>query len=31
VREDGKLAALLHIWVKFGFTAEPGQVIWRAV
>jgi hypothetical protein len=28
---DGKLPALLHIWVKFGFTAEPGQVIWRAV
>lgn len=31
VRADGKLSALLHIWVKFGFTAEPGQVIWRAV
>jgi hypothetical protein len=31
VRDDGKLVALLHIWVKFGFTAEPGQVIWRAV
>ncbi|HEX8107410.1 MAG TPA: hypothetical protein VF516_06745, partial [Kofleriaceae bacterium] len=28
---DGKLTALLHIWVKFGFTAELGQVIWRAV
>jgi hypothetical protein len=28
---DGKLPALLHIWVKFGFTAEPGRVIWRAV
>jgi uncharacterized protein with NAD-binding domain and iron-sulfur cluster len=31
VQGDGKLTALLHIWVKFGFTAEPGQVIWRAV
>ncbi len=31
VREDGKLSALLHIWVKFGFTAELGRVIWRAV
>ena len=31
VQGDGKLSALLHIWVKFGFTAEPGRVIWRAV
>jgi hypothetical protein len=31
VRDDGKLQAMLHIWIKFGFTAEPGQVIWRAV
>jgi uncharacterized protein with NAD-binding domain and iron-sulfur cluster len=31
VQGEGKLPALLHFWVKFGFTAEPGQVIWRAV
>jgi len=28
---DGTLRAILHFWVRFGFTAEPGRVVWRAV
>ncbi|HMG53633.1 MAG TPA: hypothetical protein VK601_09125, partial [Kofleriaceae bacterium] len=28
---DGVVPAALHFWVKFGFTAEPGREIWRAV
>ena len=28
---DGKVPAAFHFWVSFAFTAEPGQVIWRAV
>ena len=28
---DGKVPVAFHFWVKFSFTAEPGQVIWRAV
>lgn len=29
--KGGAVPAALHFWVKFGFTAEPGRVIWRAV
>jgi uncharacterized protein with NAD-binding domain and iron-sulfur cluster len=28
---DGKVPVAFHFWVKFAFSAEPGQVIWRAV
>ncbi|HEY0479156.1 MAG TPA: NAD(P)-binding protein [Kofleriaceae bacterium] len=28
---DGTLAPLLQFWVRFGFTAEPGRVVWRSV
>lgn len=27
----GVVPAALHFWVKFGFVAEPGRVVWRAV
>lgn len=30
-RADGKIPAAFHFWVQFGFTAEPGRVVWRAV
>ena len=31
VRPDGKVPALVHFWVKFAFTAEPGRVVWQVV
>jgi hypothetical protein len=27
----GVVSAALHFWVKFGFIAEPGREVWRAV
>jgi uncharacterized protein with NAD-binding domain and iron-sulfur cluster len=30
-QSDGRLPAAYNFWVRFSFTAEPGQVIWRAV
>jgi hypothetical protein len=30
-QSDGKVPAAFHFWVSFTFTAEAGQVIWRAV
>lgn len=28
---DGKVPAAFHFWVQFGFTAEPGRVVYRVV
>ena len=30
-RPGGVVPSAFHFWVRFGFSAEPGRVVWRAV